>query len=85
MVSIACAAGRQATPYRPAATAGYRGRLVGEELRAYLEGHLGGIDRDDAGEETKVIAACLAVSRYRGDRGGPENRFMRCLRHYRGR
>jgi hypothetical protein len=29
MVSIACAAGRQATPYRPAATAGYRGRASG--------------------------------------------------------
>lgn len=32
-----------------------RNLFVGEELRAYLEGHLGGIDRDDAGKETKVI------------------------------
>ena len=29
MVSIECAADRQATPYRPAATAGYRGRASG--------------------------------------------------------
>ena len=36
MVSIACAAGRQATPYRPAATAGYRGRASGASTRREL-------------------------------------------------
>src|SRR5260370_21695219 len=33
MVSIACAAGRQATRYRPEATAGYRGRRQGQARR----------------------------------------------------
>ena len=32
-----------------------RDLFVGEERRAYLEGHLGGIDGYHAGEETKVI------------------------------
>ena len=32
-----------------------RDLFAGEELRTYLERHLGGLHPDDAGEETKVI------------------------------
>jgi hypothetical protein len=39
MVSIACAAMRQATPYRPAATAGYRGRASGASTQGADAGH----------------------------------------------
>src|SRR5260370_23029663 len=39
MVSSACAAGRQATPYRPAAAAGYRGRASGASTQGADAGH----------------------------------------------